>query len=191
MDDKWAEKELILNQKHLELLKRREALLQGSERYYDFSLKQPASFIFDIGKAMARNKQLMEEINLSMDQLIRENQESTKFNLIKNNYWTMVRNVFPVWYSEMREYEAQKQSASKANNSRPTNAKDTRQDSTKVSFNEPGKRSKQPQDRLISSSAQQSSFRAKSSSAESLNHSPRKSVHEPVRRSRSKTSCDR
>ncbi|KAK2191405.1 hypothetical protein NP493_53g09030 [Ridgeia piscesae] len=112
--EKWLAKEVELNQRHEELLMRREAILRGAETYYDTQDDRAASFISDYSKAMTRNKQLLEDIkqceaNLSDDV---SEPDHTNFGILKKNYWSMVKSIFPVWYADQLKYEQRVKSAS-------------------------------------------------------------------------------
>lgn len=104
--EKWLQKELELNRKHEEILMRREAMLRGTETYYDSQEQRSSSFIADFSKAKSRNEEFLQGLD-DLSQCLKEDlmtARSPKFNTVRNNYWTMVRNMFPEWHNEYQEY---------------------------------------------------------------------------------------
>ncbi|KAI0212531.1 hypothetical protein LSAT2_002544 [Lamellibrachia satsuma] len=100
--EKWLAKEVELNQRHEDLLMRREAILRGAETYYDTKDDRAASFISDYAKAMTRNKHLLADIKRCQADLTEEvcGPDHSNFHILKKNYWSMVKSIFPVWYEE-------------------------------------------------------------------------------------------
>ncbi|CAH1777520.1 unnamed protein product [Owenia fusiformis] len=105
MEAYWFQKEIELEQKHEELVLKREALLRGTEAYYDKQAKQASSFITNYKKSDDRNEQLIEDFKKVRHNLQGLNcGEDQRFTRLKNNYWAMVKNVYHVWIQEQRDY---------------------------------------------------------------------------------------
>jgi len=104
-EDEWLQKELALSQRHEELVLCRETILRGTERFYDEQKNKSSSFISDIKKARQRNKALLQDVTGCLEELRQQRTHvgTPKFNTLKNNYWSMVKNVFPVWMDEAGE----------------------------------------------------------------------------------------
>jgi len=107
--NRWMDEELKLIQQHEQLLKRREALLSTTERYFDVNIQTSQSFIRDIHEATERNGILLQDVSERLDYIKQCNRsKSKKLDMLKNNYWLMVEQVFPVWLEDVQEYEERK-----------------------------------------------------------------------------------
>ncbi|XP_074655013.1 uncharacterized protein LOC141908740 [Tubulanus polymorphus] len=105
--NKWLKRDLELKRKHEEITARREALLSGLEAYYDKKTEKTDYFIGSFTAANERNHQIRKDLEqFGRDMKFKARApEDPRFTTMKNNYWSMVKNVFPVWSEELREYK--------------------------------------------------------------------------------------
>ncbi|CAD5111069.1 DgyrCDS418 [Dimorphilus gyrociliatus] len=97
----WLEKELELNRKYDELLQRREALLRGTERYFDSQMRKSFSFVSSYEKARERNNQICARIEeLSQDTFEINLEDTPKFKTVRKNYLAMMRKTYQLWCDE-------------------------------------------------------------------------------------------
>ncbi|XP_013393590.1 uncharacterized protein C3orf14 homolog [Lingula anatina] len=101
----YVKKELRLNMKHEQILAQRQALLNGTEAYYDSRQKRASEFVSSYNRAMERNQRLREEIHNCMRGMQKEKRrarkEDSEFENLKDNYWNMVKKCLPKWEEEL------------------------------------------------------------------------------------------
>ncbi|XP_064642405.1 uncharacterized protein LOC135496810 [Lineus longissimus] len=107
LDTKYLKHEVELTQRHQEIILRREALLNGTEAFYDDKDDKSGSFIGTYNNAIERNQLLLQDMRQFSEEMKMKKRakEDPRFTTLKNNYWSMVKNIFPVWSEEMREYK--------------------------------------------------------------------------------------
>ncbi|KAK6177593.1 hypothetical protein SNE40_015663 [Patella caerulea] len=97
--EEWTEREMQLNRLHEEILAKRESLLRTSTNYFKQQNHTGRDRLNITNNATLRNKSLIEDIEELEDEIIAENDEgpAPKFLLLKNNYWSMVKGMLPLW----------------------------------------------------------------------------------------------
>ncbi|XP_022091340.1 uncharacterized protein C3orf14-like [Acanthaster planci] len=118
MADRWLQKELELNEKHEEILARREALLRQAEIRLGDSQDLSASVAHHWGQAKQRNQELLEEIaQCQTDAKIQAAKPlSVALTTLKERYWDMVEKEMPEWKEEVKK-------AAKRDRSNPPSAR--------------------------------------------------------------------
>ncbi|KAI8795516.1 hypothetical protein BgiBS90_003283 [Biomphalaria glabrata] len=99
----WASKEIQLKNLQEEILNKRETLLRTSKNFLQrVSIDDlPVSD----SEASLRNTALKQHINdldAKIDESLSE-QQSPRFSYLQTNYWSMVRNMFPIWKKSLEE----------------------------------------------------------------------------------------
>ncbi|ESO91181.1 hypothetical protein LOTGIDRAFT_203100 [Lottia gigantea] len=101
--DNWIEREIQLNILHEELLEQRESLLKNTKNYFQEQstrLGPGSSFRPDItNNATLRNRSLLEDIECLEDKIDQDinKVDTSRFITLKNNYWSMVKGLLPIW----------------------------------------------------------------------------------------------
>ncbi|XP_038071684.1 uncharacterized protein C3orf14-like [Patiria miniata] len=105
MADRLLQKEVELNEKHEEILARREALLRQAEIRLGDSQDLSASVAHHWNQAKQRNQDLIEEIvQCQTDAKIQAARPlSVTLTTLKEKYWNMVEQEMPEWKEEVKK----------------------------------------------------------------------------------------
>ncbi|XP_033641276.1 uncharacterized protein C3orf14-like isoform X1 [Asterias rubens] len=108
--DRWLQKEIELNQKHEEILVRREALLKQTELRLGDTQELSASVAHHWGQAKQRNQELIQEIVQCQTEARIQSARPSSFQLtaLKERYWEMVEKETPKWKEEVKKAKRDK-----------------------------------------------------------------------------------
>ncbi|XP_059154819.1 centrosomal protein 15 kDa-like [Physella acuta] len=101
--EKWTNRELQLTILHEEIINKREALLRTSK---NFLQKTPLQDLpLNNVDAAIRNDRLLKDIN-QVEAVLNDSlfeAQSPKFAYLQANYWSMVKNMYPIWQKSLDE----------------------------------------------------------------------------------------
>ncbi|XP_025082259.1 uncharacterized protein C3orf14-like [Pomacea canaliculata] len=97
-ENDWGVREAQLETLHQEILFQREALLHSSSSVIQGPiLNAGRTNIYSESDARLRNLKLLKDIDVLDEEMNCHPSSSSKFVILQNNYWSMVRSLLPLW----------------------------------------------------------------------------------------------